>query len=1534
MGKEIQLKPNMTSTICIDLPPYVNSKGIWVEFDDSEWWLKPSLPLLEFQLIVLCFSLAITYFFLKRFGISKISCQILIGLAFGWSWNEWDEAKRKHLNVGSQEVLALLAELGYTFYTFLIAAKVDLRMTVATGKSALLIGISALLLPLITETLVVSMVVEDWELTLRQRLALPALSSFHAKSSFPVVASLVKELHIMNSELGRLGLSSALINDIFGTFISTMQVQIRRYYLNTSSVSTELGALMMLILVAFFVLRPTMFWIIKQTPQGMPVKSCYIDGVVSLAFLYIVLGNLTGHASIIGAYVLGLANPDGAPLASTLVSKIESLVENVFMPIFVTTCALRADLSKISTTAFDVVFTKLNIILLCVACTVKLVASVSSSKYCKLPFKDALALSLIMCSKGPVELMAYTVSRDNRFIDNELFGCFVVWILFFATIVPIAVIRLYDPSRKYAGYQNRNIMHLNRFSDKLRLLACIHQHENVNAIIHLLNLSCPTIENSIVVHIFHLIELPGQITPIFISHKRQGNPFDKRSYSQQIIRSFDKFERENEGTAYVECFTSVSPCTKMHNDVCTLALDKIASFIILPFHITWTMDGSIERVDKNVRTLNYSILERAPCSVGIFAHRRKLEHFKARKRSSYSVCVIFLGGKDDREALSYAKRMVNDLRVELTVLRLQTSKDYQNRSKSLNSWEHVMDEEVVKDFKEKCLGDERVVYEEEVCTDGQKTALILRKVVDMFDLMIVGRRNGLETPQTDGLDEWNEFPELGHLGDLIASSDINTGTSLLPSLPLLEFQLIVLCFSLAITYFFLKRLGISKISCQILTGLAFGWSWNEWDEAKRKNLNIGSQEVLALLAELGYTLYTFLIAAKVDLRMTVATGKRALLIGISALLLPLITETLVVSMVVEDLALTLRQRFALPSLSSFHAIISFPVVASLVKELHIMNSELGRLCLSSALISDFVGTFILIMKGHIKRYHMNTSRISTEVGALMVLILVAFFVLRPTMFWIIKQTPQGMPVKSCYIDGVVFLALLYIVLGTFTGHASIIGAYVMGLAIPDGAPLASTLVSKFECLVEDVFMPIFVTTCALRADLSKISATTFDVVFTKLNIILLCVACTVKFVASVSSSRYCKLPFKDALALSLIMCSKGPVELIFYTIFRDNRFIDNELFGCFVVWILFFATMVPIAVKGLYDPSRKYACYQDRNIMHLNRFSDKLRLLACIHQHENVNAIIHLLNLSCPTIENSIIVHIFHLIELPGRITPIFISHKRQGNSFDKRSYSQQIVHSFDKFEKENEGTACVECYTSVSPCTVMHNDVCTLALDKIASFIILPFHITWTVDGSIGRVDKNVRTLNYSILEKAPCSVGIFVHRSKLEHFRARKRSSYSVCVIFLGGKDDREALSYAKRMVKDLRVELTVLRLKAPKNYQNRSKLHNSWEYIMDEEVVKDFKGKCLGDERVVYEEKICGDGQETAFLLRKVVDMFDLMIVGRRNGLETPQTDGLNEWNEFPELGYLGDLIASSEINNGTSLLVIQQQQISHHISKHTL
>ena len=366
-----------------------------------------------------------------------------------------------------------------------------------------------------------------------------------------------------------------------------------------------------------------------------------------------------------------------------------------------------------------------------------------------------------------------------QILSRGILAWFTVFLLLIATFVPMVLKFLNDISKLQASNQNRNIMHLSQNSE-LRVLACVHTNENIYGFIHLLNISCPTQENPVAVYALHLIELVGRTAPVFISHRIENKPIGDQTYSENMLLSFDHFEKENSGSVYAECFTSISPHKFMHNEICKLAMDKITSLIILPFHITWTSDGLVDQEDNTMRNLNCSVIEKAPCSVAILADKGHLGSIASMAssgvRCEYTVCVIYLGGSDDREAISFAKRLAKDIKIELTVLKLGSSVEDNGTSK----WEKMLDSEVIKDFKMTCLGDGRVKFLEEVSEDGPQTALRLRELVNDFDLMIVGRRKGMESsPQTSGLSEWNEFPELGVLGDLIASLDINTRTSIL-----------------------------------------------------------------------------------------------------------------------------------------------------------------------------------------------------------------------------------------------------------------------------------------------------------------------------------------------------------------------------------------------------------------------------------------------------------------------------------------------------------------------------------------------------------------------------------------------------------------------------------------------------------------------------------------------------------------------------------------------------------------------------------
>jgi nucleotide-binding universal stress UspA family protein len=146
---------------------------------------------------------------------------------------------------------------------------------------------------------------------------------------------------------------------------------------------------------------------------------------------------------------------------------------------------------------------------------------------------------------------------------------------------------------------------------------------------------------------------------------------------------------------------------------------------------------------------------------------------------------------------------------------------------------------------------------------------------------------------------------------------------------------------------------------------------------------------------------------------------------------------------------------------------------------------------------------------------------------------------------------------------------------------------------------------------------------------------------------------------------------------------------------------------------------------------------------------------------------------------------------------------------------------------------------------------------------------------------------------------------------------------LYFLGGPDDRETLAYAAWMPDTGSMSLMVVRFKL-RNWVGMG----GRDEVRDEEVLQEFLTRHRDNERVVYVEKTVEDAEGTASVVRSMSEKFDLLIVGRRGGDDDLEgsaalTSGLSEWSEFPELGVLGDMLASAEFASKVSILVVQQQ-----------
>ncbi|GMJ12722.1 cation/H+ exchanger 4 [Hibiscus trionum] len=758
--------------ICLKFPPRVVSPGfpaLFLENNRNKTLMDYSAPRLEIQMSLILLLTHTIHSLLKNLELPMFVSQILAGIILGPTVFPNDNSL-VNISKDSVTTLGTAGGFGFVIFLFLSGVKTDVSLIYKSGKKAVYIGILTVVVPLISCLITIKMRHSADNLFKNNTFF---LTTSYAGTSFPVIHCLLSELKILNSELGRLGLSSALIGDMVTLILTMFGIWVKsRIQRGTIVVLIDIGMATLFILIVVFVLRPLMKWVVNHTPEAGQIKDMCFYFVILAFMMSPKVAHILHLNPKYGAIIFGLAVPDGPPLGSALVEKLDPLTSGLFLPIFSSTCGMRFNLADIK---HPNQFAKDHAIGSMVTLVVKFGVSLVLAMFCKMPIRDSLALALIMISKGIIEIGSYSIMYDSSVLSGDLFGYLTVMIVLIASVVPVLVKWLYDPSRKYLCFQKRTIMN-SKLNQELRMIGCVHVPGHVNSIIHLLHAFCPTKEIPIALDVLHLVKLSGRATPLFIAHHKQIKSISDKSYSENVIVAFNQFQRNSWEAVSVNVFTAVSPPNLMYEDTCNLAMDRLTTFIILPFHRRWYIDGRIESEDQTIQSLNLDILERAPCSVGILVEvRHNLKSPIRDTLSSYNyhnIGVIFMGGPDDREALALAKRISQPESVSLTVIHLKAKNSLGN---ILADTDRMLDDEMLRDVK----GSVKLTYIEEEVEDGPETSNYLRSVVEDYQLIIVGRRYKSKDPQTFGLEQWCEFQELGIIGDLLSSLDFFGDYSLL-----------------------------------------------------------------------------------------------------------------------------------------------------------------------------------------------------------------------------------------------------------------------------------------------------------------------------------------------------------------------------------------------------------------------------------------------------------------------------------------------------------------------------------------------------------------------------------------------------------------------------------------------------------------------------------------------------------------------------------------------------------------------------------
>jgi len=369
--------------------------------------------------------------------------------------------------------------------------------------------------------------------------------------------------------------------------------------------------------------------------------------------------------------------------------------------------------------------------------------------------------------------------------------------------------------------------------------------------------------------------------------------------------------------------------------------------------------------------------------------------------------------------------------------------------------------------------------------------------------------------------------------------------------------------------------------------------------------------------------------------------------------------------------------------------------------------------------------------------------------------------------------------------------------------------------------------------------------------------------------------------------------------------------------------LNTECFNLLIITLLLVTGISRFLVVCLYDPSKRYRSKSKRTILDTRQRNLQFRLLLCVYNVENVPSMVNLLEASYPSRFSPISVFTLHLVELKGRAHAVLVPHHQMNKLDPNTVQSTHIVNGFQRFEQQNQGTLMAQHFTAAAPFSSINDDICTLALDKKATLIVIPFHKQYAIDGTVDHVNPSIRNINLNVLEKAPCSVGIFIDRGETEGRRSVLMSYTwrNVAVIFIEGRDDAEALAFSMRIAEHPEVSVTMIHFRHKSSLQQNHVVDVESE-LAESYLINDFKNFAMSKPKISYREEIVRDGVETTQVISSLGDSYDLVVVGRDHDLESAVLYGLTDWSECPELGVIGDMFASSDFH--FSVLVIHQQE----------
>jgi Kef-type K+ transport system membrane component KefB len=266
-----------------------------------------------------------------------------------------------------------------------------------------------------------------------------------AITAVPILGRILREFDLTHTELGVVAISAAAINDVIGWVMLAGISAYASAKFSAGAVGTQVGGIALLLLIAWFVLRPAVNRLLKRMPVVMgQVPPNLMTIVVCFAFAMGICTYKLGIFAIFGGFLAGLLFHHNQAFVEGWRTQVGKFVMVFFLPVFFTYTGLRTNvlgLTNLSDWGWLAV-------VLAAAILGKVVPVYLASRIAGFNHQESTILGSLMSTRALMELIVLNIGFDLGFIPQKVFTMLVIMAVV-TTIMTGPLLRLLLPR---AGY--------------------------------------------------------------------------------------------------------------------------------------------------------------------------------------------------------------------------------------------------------------------------------------------------------------------------------------------------------------------------------------------------------------------------------------------------------------------------------------------------------------------------------------------------------------------------------------------------------------------------------------------------------------------------------------------------------------------------------------------------------------------------------------------------------------------------------------------------------------------------------------------------------------------------------------------------------------------------------------------------------------------------------------------------------------------------------------------------------------------------